>query len=100
MERVQSGEDPTVQVTSSLFQEVCYNNKDNLTASVIVAGWDKYEGGSVYAIPIGGSLHKLPFASAGSGSTFIHGYCDAVYRENMSKDEAIQFIKNGKFLIF
>jgi len=95
MYAVQSGESPTVQIASSMFQEVCYNNKDHLLASIIVAGWDKYEGGSVYTVPIGGSLHKLPFASAGSGSTFIHGYCDSAYRKGMTKDEAIQFIKTA-----
>ena len=36
-----------------------------LTAGIIVAGWDKYEGGSVYGLPIGGTLLKLPFAIGG-----------------------------------
>lgn len=34
-------------------------------AGIIVAGWDKYRGGSVYNIPLGGSLHKQPFAIGG-----------------------------------
>lgn len=29
---------------------------------MIVAGWDKHEGGSVYALPLGGSLIKVPFS--------------------------------------
>jgi 20S proteasome subunit beta 1 len=34
-----------------------------LQAGLIVAGWDKYDGGSVYGIPLGGTLiSKLPFA--------------------------------------
>ena len=59
-----------------------------LTAGIIVAGWDKYEGGSVYGLPIGGTLLKLHFAIGGSGSTYIYGYCDAAWKDDMSEEEA------------
>lgn len=36
-----------------------------LETGLIVAGWDKYEGGSVYGIPLGGTLLRLPFATGG-----------------------------------
>jgi 20S proteasome subunit beta 1 len=62
---VQKGESPDVKTAATLFQQICYSNKDNLMAGIIVAGWDKYEGGSVYNIPLGGSLHKQPFAIGG-----------------------------------
>ncbi|KAJ2851400.1 Proteasome subunit beta type-1 [Coemansia brasiliensis] len=89
------GEMPTVKVASSLFQELCYHNKNNLMASIIVAGWDKQNGGSVYEVPLGGSLHKRDFSIAGSGSSYIYGYCDKVFRPNMSKEECIEFVKNS-----
>ena len=28
----------------------------------------------------------------------MYGYCDAHYRAGMSKEECIEFVKNGKFL--
>lgn len=31
---------------------------------------------------------------SGSGSAYIYGYCDANYRDNMSKDECISFVTN------
>ena len=62
---VQNGEPPTVQVVANLFRELCYGNKDALQAGIIVAGWDPYHGGEVYSIPLGGSLHKQPFAIGG-----------------------------------
>ncbi|KAJ2654169.1 Proteasome subunit beta type-1, partial [Coemansia sp. RSA 1285] len=86
---------PTVKVAASLFQQICYDNKDNLMAGIIVAGWDKVDGASVYEIPLGGSIHKLPFTLAGSGSTFIYGYCDKLFRPDMTKDECIEFVKNS-----
>lgn len=81
---------------ASLFKDIVYKNKDGLSAGIIVAGWDKYDGPSVYSIPLGGSLHKQPFSIGGSGSTYIYGYCDAAFKDNMTKDEAIEFAKNCK----
>lgn len=42
-----------------------------LQAGLIVAGWDKHEGGSVYAVPLGGTLVKTPF-SIGLVSLSLH----------------------------
>ena len=60
-----------------------------------MAGWDKYEGGSVYNIPLGGSLHKQPFAIGGSGSTYIYGFCDSTFKPGMTRDECEKFVVNG-----
>jgi 20S proteasome subunit beta 1 len=86
---------PTVQVAAALFQELCYNNKDQLSAGLIIAGYDELAGPEVYHIPAGGSLHKQEFSIGGSGSAYIYGYCDSNFRENMSKEEGIEFVKNG-----
>lgn len=43
------------------WSELC-NLQEMLQAGLIVAGWDKEEGGSVYAVPLGGTLVKCPFA--------------------------------------
>eukprot|EP00211_Chloroparvula_japonica_P014325 CAMPEP_0119133266 /NCGR_PEP_ID=MMETSP1310-20130426/13283_1 /TAXON_ID=464262 /ORGANISM="Genus nov. species nov., Strain RCC2339" /LENGTH=227 /DNA_ID=CAMNT_0007123953 /DNA_START=260 /DNA_END=940 /DNA_ORIENTATION=+ len=86
---------PTVLSAAQLFKTVCYRNKNNLTAGIIVGGWDPVHGGSVYSIPLGGVLVRQPFAIGGSGSTFIYGYCDANYKENMTKEEAVAFCRNA-----
>jgi len=91
---------PTVQVAAALFQELCYSNKDQLSAGLIIAGWDDQNGAEVYHIPAGGSLHKQEFSIGGSGSTYIYGYCDANFRENFSKEEGIEFVKNCIFSPF
>ena len=57
---------PTVKTAAALFQQLCYNNKNNLSAGIIVAGWDKRNGGSVYNISLGGSLNQQPFAIGGN----------------------------------
>jgi 20S proteasome subunit beta 1 len=60
-----SGDRPSVQVAASLFQKLCYENKDALSAGIIVAGWDKDVGPSVYNIPLGGGLFRQPWAIGG-----------------------------------
>ncbi|KAI5967309.1 PRE3 [Candida margitis] len=90
-----SGQKPTTNIAANVFQEICYNNKDNLTAGIICAGYDEKYGGSVYSIPIGGSIHKQDYAIAGSGSTFIYGWCNENYKPGMEQDETVDFIKTA-----
>lgn len=65
------------------------------SAGMIIAGYDKRNGGSVYSIPLGGSLHKQSYAIGGSGSTYIYGYCDANWQENMTEEQGIKFVKGA-----
>lgn len=92
---MQLGEKPQVATAASVFRKLCYENKDQLMAGVIVAGWDKYAGGSVYNIPLGGSLHRAPYAIGGSGSTYIFGYCDSQWRPSMTAAQAELFVTNA-----
>ncbi|ODV81516.1 proteasome-domain-containing protein [Suhomyces tanzawaensis NRRL Y-17324] len=88
-------EKPTTEVAANVFQEMCYNNKEQLTAGIICAGYDDKNKGSVYSIPIGGSIHKQEYAIAGSGSTFIYGWCDENYKKDMEQGECVEFIKTA-----
>ena len=71
------GKPPKVATAAAFFRQLCYQNKSNLTAGIIVAGWDNKKGGQVFSVPIGGSLLERPYAIGGSGSTYIYGFCDA-----------------------
>lgn len=88
------GEPPLVQVAANTFKEICYNYRDMLMAGIIVAGWDKTNGGQVYTIPLGGMIVRQPIAIGGSGSTFVWGYVDATYKPNMNKEQTVDFVKN------
>ncbi|CAN3365359.1 proteasome subunit beta type-1 [Diutina catenulata] len=89
------GEAPTTEVVANVFQEICYTNKDNLSAGIIVAGFDPKNGGTVYQIPLGGSIHQSDYAIAGSGSAFIYGWCDENFKSDMEKDETVSFVKTA-----
>ena len=64
-------------------------------AGMICGGWDPYEGGQVFEIPLGGTLMPQKFAIGGSGSSYIYGLVDATYKEGMSKEECKTFVKNA-----
>lgn len=39
--------------------------QDMLQTGLIVGGWDKYEGGKIYGVPLGGTILELPFTIGG-----------------------------------
>lgn len=71
---------PSVSSAAHIFRKMCYDNKDRLSAGIIVAGWDAVEGGQVYEIPLGGTCVRGNIALGGSGSTYIHGFVDSAFR--------------------
>ena len=49
-------------MTSIDAHDLMHVMQNNLSAGMIVAGWDARDGGSVYALPLGGTLVKVPFS--------------------------------------
>ena len=92
---VEAGRPATVKVAAHLMRKICYQNKDNLSAGVIVGGWDPVDGGTVYNIPLGGTCIQMSCAIGGSGSTYIYGLTDALYKPDMTKAEALAFVKKA-----
>jgi len=90
---METDDQPEVRVAANVFREMCYNYRDQVTAGIIVAGWDKRLGGQVYCIPLGGMLVRQPFAIGGSGSTYVYGYVDSNFKEGMQKEECVEFTK-------
>ncbi|XP_053207770.1 proteasome subunit beta type-6-like [Panonychus citri] len=86
------GEPAPVKVAANIFRDLCYQYRDQLTAGIIVAGWDKREKGQIYMVPLGGMLLRLPVAMGGSGSSYIVGHVDGTYKPKMSKEECRKFI--------
>ncbi|KAL6777392.1 PBA1 [Auxenochlorella protothecoides x Auxenochlorella symbiontica] len=86
------GEGPRVETAAKLAQSMAYQNKNHLQAGLIVAGWDRVAGGSVFAIPLGGTIVNTPFSIGGSGSAYITGLCDRLWKANMTEEECKAFV--------
>jgi 20S proteasome subunit beta 1 len=92
---IELGELPLVKTAAALFAEFVYNNKDRLQAGIICGGWDRKGGGQAYSIQLGGTLVKQKWIIGGSGSTYVYGFCDANYREGMTKQQCQEFVKTA-----
>lgn len=92
---VELGALPTVNTAANLFKLIAYNNKDNLMAGLIVAGWDPKLGGQVYSIPLGGTRIRVPCTCGGSGSMYISALVDEKFRPGMTKAECLSFVQNA-----
>ncbi|BFZ00310.1 hypothetical protein BsWGS_03349 [Bradybaena similaris] len=93
--RMEMGEETLVKTVANIFRELCYNYRDQISAGIIVAGWDSKEGGQVYAIPLSGMLHKMPVTIGGSGSSYLYGYVDAHFKPGMTKEDSLKFVANS-----
>lgn len=93
--RNQTGEEPLVAEAAAEIQNYCFNYRDQLLAGIIVAGWDKQKGGQVYQVPLGGMCIRRNYAIGGSGSSYVHGFIREFYREGMSRNETVEFVKKG-----
>ncbi|KAA0145729.1 hypothetical protein FNF27_04935 [Cafeteria roenbergensis] len=88
---IQKGRPARVSTAAHVLSSIVYNNKDNLSVGLIVAGVDDVDGPQVYSIPLGGTLVRQPLAVGGSGSVFIYAMGDADYTPDMDKDAAVAF---------
>ncbi|TRY76082.1 hypothetical protein DNTS_021362 [Danionella cerebrum] len=91
---IEVGEDPLVHSAATLVKNMSYKYKEELSAHLIVGGWDRKAGGQVYAT-LNGILTRQPFAVGGSGSFYIYGYVDAEYKADMSREECQEFVINS-----
>ncbi|KAK5854728.1 hypothetical protein PBY51_004899 [Eleginops maclovinus] len=90
---IEIDKDPKVCSAATLVRNISYKYKEELSAHLIVAGWDRTDGGQVFAT-LNGLLTRQPFAVGGSGSFYVYGFVDAEYRKDMTKEECQQFVIN------
>jgi 20S proteasome subunit beta 1 len=91
MHSIEIGKAPRVKTAANLFKNFIYEYKDRLSASIMIAGYDPVDGPVIYQIPPGGSLFQSKFGISGSGSTYLYGFCDEHYKENMTLEQARKF---------
>jgi 20S proteasome subunit beta 1 len=81
---------PKVAIVAQVLRKIIQNNKDYLSAQMIVGGFDD-EGPHIFAVMQSGMAVERVFAAGGSGSMFITSYCDEYFRAGMTLQEASDF---------
>eukprot|EP00667_Euglena_gracilis_P019836 EG_transcript_21318 len=92
---MEKGSAPLTQTAARLFQQMCYHNRNMLSAGIIVGGWDPIHGGTVWSIPLGGALIEQDWTVGGSGSTYVMGWLDANYKKDMTEEEALAYARTA-----
>ncbi|XP_061669032.1 proteasome subunit beta type-6 [Syngnathoides biaculeatus] len=87
---IELDEPPLVETAANLFRASCYRYREELTAGILVAGWDRRKGGQVYCVPIGGMLVRQPVSVGGSGSSYLYGFMDSNYKVGLSKEQCLE----------
>lgn len=85
---------PPVESAATVMREIIYSNKNSLSAAMICSGWDPYKGYQIYQVNSSGYFETGNWALGGSGGTFVWGYVDANYKDNMTRHEAKEFVKS------
>ncbi|KAL0265552.1 UNVERIFIED_CONTAM: hypothetical protein PYX00_011264 [Menopon gallinae] len=88
------GEAPTVRRAAVMARNIVYNNRW-LLAKLIIAGYDSTGRGSIFSVDLGGTVIESEWALGGSGSAFIYGYCDANWRQDMTLEDGLQFVRSA-----
>jgi 20S proteasome subunit beta 4 len=58
--------------------------------NLLLAGYDKDVGASLYYLDYMGSLHKMPFGAHGYASNFVLGIFDRYYKPNLSLEDGLK----------
>lgn len=85
---------PSVEKAARLISKIIRENREYLTAAIIVAGFDDQP--RIFKINICGTVEEQKdILIGGSGSAFIYGFCDYKYRPDMELKDAIDFAKSA-----
>jgi 20S proteasome subunit beta 4 len=61
--------------------------------NLLLGGYDKSEGPSLYFFDYLGSMHKMEFGTHGYASYFITSVFDKYYRKDLSKKEGLELMR-------
>ena len=96
----------TITHVASLLHNILVDNKDELSASLICAGYDhEMDRGVIYTVSPGGTVfEETSWAAGGSGSTYILGHLDSCHPKGIddkaevilqTEEEALEFVSNA-----
>ena len=91
----------TITHVASLLHNILVDNKDDLSASLICAGYDhEMDRGVIYTISPGGTVfEEREWAAGGSGSTYILGHLDSCHPNKkgilQTEEEALELVSNA-----
>ena len=81
----------SVQIVANTIKTILFQNKQYLSAGLIIGGYDETEGPQVYTVDVSAMCLRRKIATNGSGSTYLQAFIDANYKEDFTVAEATEF---------
>jgi len=94
LHRMETGRTPRVTTAATLLTSMLFKYQGHISAALVLGGVDDL-GHHIYMIHPHGSSNKLPFATMGSGSLAAMAVLERGYRDNMTKEEAMQLVRDA-----
>ncbi|KAH7729420.1 PBS-1 protein [Aphelenchoides avenae] len=92
---LQEQEPLTIYRSAQILRKYLFNYRDELSASMIIGGWDKQESGQIYAIPLGGYITRQHCTASGSGSTYVQGFLDSQWKPGMTLQQVQELVRTA-----
>jgi len=92
--RLNLGRDVPVVVANRLIKQLLFRHQGHISAALVLGGVDN-SGSYIFCIYPHGSTDKLPYATMGSGSLAAMSVFELGWKENMSREEAIQLVRDA-----
>jgi 20S proteasome subunit beta 1 len=81
-----------VSIAASYVSQILQANRDELSGTFVIGGWDDDAGPQLYSIAPSGLLLRRKFILTGSGSSYANSLCDITYREDFDIAGATAFV--------
>ena len=85
-----TGQKPRVETAQALLADLLWRHQGQISAALILGGLNPDGTSHLLSIHPHGSVDPLPFTTMGSGSLASMAIMEAGFREDMSREEAIQ----------
>ncbi|KAI6189398.1 Proteasome subunit beta [Aphelenchoides bicaudatus] len=80
---------------AQLYRKFLFDYREQLSASLILIGYDEKEGAQIYSLPPGGFVMRQNYYCSGSGGTYNMNYLDNHWKPDMSLQDAKDLVKQA-----
>ncbi|KAJ3328548.1 proteasome core particle subunit beta 2 [Blyttiomyces sp. JEL0837] len=91
---LQTGRQARVVTAMTMLKQMLFRYQGHIGAALVLGGYD-INGPQLYTIHPHGSTDKLPYVTMGSGSLAAMAVFEARWRDNMTRDEALELVKDA-----
>lgn len=89
-----NGAQPRMTTAMTMLKRHLFKYQGHVSAALVLGGVD-IDGPALYTIHPHGSTDRLPFVTMGSGSLAAMSIFEADYKDNMTRDEAVELVRRA-----